>query len=55
MFCNLSVFRVQGAILNLAIIADLEQYIAKLERGKAADKSRATSDCWTSIGKKTGD
>ena len=55
MFCNLTVNTVRGALFNLTITADLEQYIVKLERGKAADNSRATSDCWTSIGKKTGD
>ena len=40
MFCDLTVKAVQGALSNLAIIADLEQYIAKLELGTAVAKSR---------------
>ena len=36
MFCNLTVITVRGAILNLATTSDLEQYIAKLERGVLA-------------------
>ena len=52
MFSNLAADTVQGALLNLAIIADLELFIAKLERGSA---SRTASDCWTSFGRKTGD
>ena len=36
MFSNLAADTVQGAFLNLTIIADLEQYIAKVELGRQA-------------------
>ena len=53
MFCNLTANAVRGALLNLAKTADLEQDIAELECGKRVADS--ASDCWTSIGRKTGD
>ena len=54
MFGDPTVKTVREALLNLAITADLEHYIAKLERGKAATESQVTSNCRTSFGKKTG-
>ena len=55
MFRNLTVNTVRGALLNLAITADLERYIAKPQRGKVAVNRIADyKQLWTSIGKKTG-
>ena len=36
MRCNVTVKTVQEVFLNLSLIADLEQYIAKLQRGVQA-------------------
>ena len=46
MFSNLAVDTVQGALLNLAIIADLELFIAKLERGKCVADSKRLLDIY---------
>ena len=40
MFWNLAANAVQGVFLNLARIADLDQYIAKVEPGKSKQRPK---------------
>ena len=44
MFSNLAVDTVQGALLNLAIIADLGLFIAKLGQGRCVANSKQVLD-----------
>ena len=49
MFWNLAANAVQGVFLNLARIAELDQYIAKVESGKDKRRPRSVAEYQRSL------